>query len=95
MKSLIRNLYFTSGIAALLIIVLLVVLANTPWGSPAGILLAPGMLLGAIFFPEGAHSDWARAYIALAGILDVALLALLIVAARKWFARTKSTASRR
>ena len=38
-----------------------------------GMLLAPGMLAGAIVFQEGIHSDYGNLYLILAGILDVCL----------------------
>jgi len=94
MKNLLRNVYFTSFLAAFVIVTSLTVLADTKLGEPAGVLLAPGMLLGALIFPEGAHSDFGTAYIVLAVLIDVVLVALLLVVVRKLMRRRRTQAPR-
>jgi len=58
---------------------LIVAVASIPRLSAVGVALAPGMLLAALLFPEGAHSDWPMTYLMIAGLLDAVIFTLLIM----------------
>jgi arginine exporter protein ArgO len=62
-------------------------------GAPAGALMLPGALLAAVIFPQGVEGDHALVFMALAGFLDLALFALLIVVARSMLRRSLTRAS--
>jgi len=59
--------------------VLVVVLADVPHCSAIGVVLFPGLLLAAIVFPQGAHSNEGILYLVLAGVIDVALFAFAVM----------------
>jgi hypothetical protein len=67
--------YAWSFAAALLLTVLLGVVASLRKWSAVGILLAPGMLIAAIGFPQGIHSNWAYTYLVIAGLANALVLA--------------------
>jgi hypothetical protein len=50
--------------------VLVGAVASVPRWSPVGVLLAPGMLAGALIFPEGTKSDWPGVYMAIAAVMN-------------------------
>ena len=60
---------------ALVLTVLLGVIASAPRWSAVGTLLAPGLLIAAVVFPEGTHSSWAYTYLVLAGLVNAFILA--------------------
>ena len=62
-------------------IVLTILIAGVsalPGCSAVGALLAPGMLLAAVLFPEGPHSDWAMTWVVTAGMIDAFMFAYLV-----------------
>jgi hypothetical protein len=67
--------YAWSFAVALILTVLLGVVASVPRLSAVGVLLAPGMLVAAILFSGGPHSDWPITYLVLAGLMNALLLA--------------------
>jgi hypothetical protein len=91
MKTLLRSVYFTSSIAAVAITGLITVMADTRWGEPTAILLAPGLLVGAVLFPEGAHSNHSTAYLALAIMIDVVALTMLLIFAQKFLKKRRAS----
>jgi len=91
-RSLWKNVYFTSFLSSLILIALIVALAGSKWGEPAGVILLPGAFIAALVFPEGAESDAGGLFIILAGAMDVVLLALLLVLVPKLTRRKHSSA---
>lgn len=67
--------YARAFVLALLLTALLGAVASVPKWSAAGALLAPGMLLAALVFPQGVHSNWGYTYLAIAGLLEAFILA--------------------
>ncbi len=67
--------YAWSYLAALVLTIGLGVVASVPGLNSVGALLLPGMLLAAIVFPEGAHSDWPMTWFVLAGLMDAFVFA--------------------
>jgi hypothetical protein len=74
MKEFLRRFAYSFGIALILTVIVGVV-ASVSKLSAVGVLLAPGMLAAAILFPEGIHSNWANAYLAVSGLMNAFLLA--------------------
>jgi hypothetical protein len=74
MKELLRK-YAWSFVGALILTLLVGAVSSVERLSAVGVLLAPGMLGAAIFLPEGAHSDSADTYLALALLMNAFLLA--------------------
>ena len=74
MKLHVRRYALSFGFA-LALTALVGVIASVPKCSAVGVLLAPGMLAAAIVFPEGINSDWAKAYLVLAALMNSFLLA--------------------
>jgi len=73
MKLEVRRYAWSFGIG--LIVTLLVgAISGIPRCSAAGVLLAPGMLAGAIIFPEGIESDWPGIYMLIAALLNAFFL---------------------
>src|SRR3989442_13301665 len=73
-QTLLRD-YVLSSCVSLALVLLLVAVADVPGLEGVGYLFAPGLLLAAVVFPTGIHSDWPMVYIALAGIIDALLFA--------------------
>ena len=94
MRNLSKSVYFTSFLLALVLIALIVSVASTGWGEPAGVVLLPGALIAAVVFPQGVESDAGGLFIILAGVMDIVLLAVLLVVVRELIQRTHSPASR-
>jgi hypothetical protein len=71
MKWRIREYLISSAVslAVLLLIALVAYVTKSSLGG-LGILEAPGLLLAAVFFPQGGHSDFAYFYIGLALLID-------------------------
>ena len=67
--------YAGSFVLALIPTALLGAVASVPKWSAAGVLLAPGMLLAALIFPQGVHSSWGYTYLVIAGLLEAFILA--------------------
>ncbi len=61
------------------VIAAIVGLACIPHLDDASFLLLPGVLLAALVFPQGIHSDHGWTFIIVAGILDLLLYSLLIL----------------
>jgi hypothetical protein len=61
------------------LVMLVGAIATIPGWADVGVVLFPGMLLAAVMFPEGIHSDGPLAYLFLAGVFDVLLFALLVM----------------
>jgi hypothetical protein len=62
--------YAWSLVLALLWTVLVGAVASVSSWSAVGVLLAPGVLGAAFVFPEGIHSDWPWAYMAVAALMN-------------------------
>jgi hypothetical protein len=58
---------------SLMSVTMLTIYDSRPEAYPIGVVLAPGMLIAAIFFPQGGHSDWPDAYLAVAVVTDALL----------------------
>ena len=67
--------YLMSCAVALALVAVLYWLSS----SPAGVLLVPGMLLAAVVFPQGGHSDHGLTYVYLAMLIDVLLYAGVVM----------------
>jgi len=61
--------------------VTLLVAALASWSrwSAVGVLLAPGMLAGAIFLPQGVESDWPGVFLAIAGLVNAFMFSWLVL----------------
>jgi hypothetical protein len=79
--------YLWSATIAVALVLILGTVATLPGWSPVGIVLGPGLLLAAIFFPQGIHSDWPYLYGAIAIAIDVLLFALVVLLIRRMIAR--------
>ena len=66
--------YASAGAVGFVLVILLFALTELPAFRGAAYVLAPGMLLAAVVFPEGVHSSWAMIYIVVALIFDALLL---------------------
>jgi hypothetical protein len=73
--------YAWSFVIGLILTVFAALAGSVPGLSGVGVLLAPGMLGAAIFFRQGIHSDWANAYLVIAGLMNAVLLAWPVL----WF----------
>ena len=76
------GLAFLIGFAAVAIIV---GVSTLPHLEAIGMVLAPGLLIAALIFQQGIHSDHAMLYLVAAGLLDAvlfSLLALLVIRTR-------------
>ncbi len=62
-----------------LLTISLVGLACIPRLELFAFLLLPGAFGAALVFRQGIHSDWALTYMALAGLLDIAMFSALIL----------------
>lgn len=71
--------YAWSFAAALILTVFLGVVASVPRWSAVGTLLAPGMLIAAMGFPQGIHSSMGDAYLVIAGLANAFVLAWLVL----------------
>ncbi|PYY05034.1 MAG: hypothetical protein DMG64_03750 [Acidobacteria bacterium] len=66
---------FVVGIA----LTLLIGTASSTHGfSALGALLAPGMLIAALVFQGGIHSNWPNAYLIMAGVAEALIFAWLV-----------------
>jgi hypothetical protein len=70
MKVQFRRYAWSLAIALVLTVLVGAVASVSSW-SAVGVLLAPGMLGGAVIFPEGIHSDWPWVYMAVAALMNV------------------------
>jgi hypothetical protein len=78
-----RSKYAWSFMIALIIV-------GTAAIAPAvGLLLAPGLLIAAILFRGGIHSDWAITYLVFAGLLNAFLLAWPVFWVWTWVERIR------
>jgi hypothetical protein len=68
-----------SYVAGLVLTLLLGAVATRPDWSAAGMLLAPGMLAGAIVFPDGFHSGFGVAYPVIVVLMDAFFMAWLLL----------------
>lgn len=93
MRKLWKNVYCTSFLMALILIGLMITAASTDWGTPAGVMLLPGAFIAALIFPDGIESDAGIAFIILAAVFDIILLALLLIVVRRLFRRMPSKSS--
>lgn len=66
--------YAWSFAVGLVLTLLVGALASRPRWSAVGVLLAPGMLAGAIVFPEGTKSDWPGVYMVIAELMNAFFL---------------------
>jgi len=71
--------YAWSLVLGFLWTVLVGAVASVSSWSAVGILLAPGVFGAAIIFPEGIHSDWAWAYMAVAGLMNAIFFSWLFL----------------
>jgi len=55
----------------------IVVLSGIP-NLRVGVLLWPGVVVAALFFPDGINSNWPHTYLALAGLLEMLILSGVI-----------------
>lgn len=67
--------FLWSFLLGLILTVAIGAVASVPQWSAIGVLLAPGMLLAALFFTEGIHSPWAEGYLVAAALLNALALA--------------------
>jgi hypothetical protein len=74
MKERLRR-YASSFVVAVILTALVGAVSSVERLSAVGVLLAPGMLGAAIFFPEGTHSDLAGTYFVVAFLMNALLLA--------------------
>jgi len=86
--------YLRACAVSLTLVALMSGIASVPGLSVVGVLLAPGMLLAAVCFPEGGHSDLAFVYVILAMLIDSLLYSWPVlwiwrVSARRTAARHK------
>lgn len=70
--------YAWSFVIALIVTVLVGAVASIPKLSAVGVLLAPGMLAGAIVFPEGTKSNWPGTYLVIAALMNAFFLSWLV-----------------
>jgi hypothetical protein len=73
------RIYASSLLISVALVALVSAIASIPSCSALGCLLLPGMLLAALVFPEGVHSDSGIAYLVLAGLIDIVLFALVLM----------------
>jgi hypothetical protein len=73
------QLYGWSVLIAIGMLVLVEAIAGIPGFDIVEFIFAPGMLLAAVVFPQGLHSDHANAYLILACVLDALLLAVPVM----------------
>lgn len=73
--------YAWSLVIALILTVLVGAVASVPRWSAVGVLLAPGVLAGAIVFPEGTNSDWPGTYMAMAALMNAFVLSWPVLGA--------------
>jgi hypothetical protein len=73
-KTRVRKLLW-SFLFGLVLTLVIGTVASVPHWSAVGVLLAPGMLLSALIFTEGIHSDWPNSYLILAALLNALALA--------------------
>lgn len=71
--------YIWSFAVSVVVTALVAVLASLPHCQAFGFVLLPGALLAAVVFPQGPHSDFAVAYLVLAGILESLLIAFPVM----------------
>jgi hypothetical protein len=83
------RLYGWSVLIAVGLMVLVQAIVTIPGCENVGIVLLPGMLLAALVFPEGIHSDSGIAYLVLAVVLDGLLLAIPVMLCLKRVGRTR------
>jgi len=81
--------YAWSCAVALALTVLVGAIASLPRWSAVGVLLAPGMLAAAIVFPEGINSEWGKAYLVLATLMNAFLLAWPVLWFWAWIERSR------
>ena len=67
--------FLWSFLLGLILTLVLGAVASVPQWSAIGVLLAPGMLLAALFFTEGIHSPSAEGYLVAAALLNALALA--------------------
>lgn len=65
--------YLWCGLTSVAFVIALTVIGLDPRWAVLNYLLAPGFLLAALIFPEGAHSGRALIYLSLAVAIDVLL----------------------
>jgi hypothetical protein len=76
--------YLRALALAAITLALLAALGSIPHINAAAFPLLPGILLAALIFPTGIHSDYGFAYMILAGILDVMVFSLLWFVGLRW-----------
>jgi len=69
--------YVSAFLVGAVFTILVAGVSALPRCSAVGVLLAPGMLLAAILFPEGPHSDRAMTWFVTAGLIDAFVFAFL------------------
>ena len=82
--------YLRSCALALVLVVFLLWLSSFSVDSNADILLAPGLILGAVAIPQGVHSNWGDVYIFLAMLIDILLYGGLVMLVWRGIARLRS-----
>jgi hypothetical protein len=73
------RVYAWSLLVAAALTALVAALASLSVWSSIGVLLAPGMIGAALFFPEGINSNGGNGYLVVAGLLNVVLLAFPVM----------------
>jgi len=71
--------YAWSLVISLALVVLLVGIASIPSCDDAMFLLLPGAFLAAVVFPDGVNSNAGVFFLVLAGVVDIALIAFLVM----------------
>jgi hypothetical protein len=67
-----------SFVIAVAVVSLVVLVSRIPSFESLDLLLAPGMLISVLIFPDGIHSGHANAFLLLAALADATLLTLPI-----------------
>ena len=71
-----NSLYIRALALGTIAVILIAGLSSVPGISPIGAVLLPGMLLAALVFPTGIHSDHATAYMVLVAVWDIVLFSV-------------------